>query len=291
MYFQHFGLQQYPFSLTTDTDFFLEYGEFKDALDVLECALYSGEGLTKITGETGTGKTLLSRKIMTSMDSRFVIVRMSDPAGSSRILYMVLARALGIANCARFDNSRLLRMIQRRLLALHADGRQAVLLMDESQDVSEEVMGALRQFSNMETEKRKLLQMVLFGQPELDVILDQTHLRSIRQRIMFSHRIKPLMRDSLNVYVQHRLHVAGYRGMQLFSSDALTMLQKGSGGVPRIINILAHKAMLTAFGRHSSVVDSRHVQAAIEDTDGLNMRRRILPAVVSSLITPTFASV
>lgn len=284
MYLKHFELEKYPFTLTPDTEFFLNFGEFKDVLDLLEYALSTGEGFTKITGEVGTGKTLLCRKLLNTLDERYVTAYIPNPAVNPRALYVALAKELGINTGEVFGEPRLLEFINERLLSFHAEGRQVVLLIDEAQSIPDGSMEALRMFSNLETEKNKLLQLVLFGQPELDTRLQQDHLRQLRQRIIFSHRLNPLTPEVVNIYVQHRLNVAGagYRGMPLFSPQALTLLQRGSRGVPRLINVLAHKAMLVAFGRGDSVVHVLHVRKAIADTDGVVVQRT-RPALTSAL--------
>lgn len=276
MYLKHFGLEQHPFTLTPDTEFFLDYGYYKDALNVLECALFTGEGFTKVTGEVGTGKTLLCRKLLNSLDESFVTAYIPNPSVNPMALHMALAKELDIKYSYNIGQPRLLELINGRLMALHAEGKQVVLLMDEAQALPDDSMEALRLLSNLETEKKKLLQLVLFGQPELDTRLRQDNLRQLRQRILFSYKLKPLAHEVLKVYVQHRLHVAGYRGVTLFSQNALTLLHRGSRGVPRLINVLAHKAMLVAFGRGDSVIDTLHIRKAIADTDDVNTQRQRL---------------
>lgn len=296
MYLEHFGLRQYPFALTADTEFFLEYGEFKDALDVLKIALSTGEGFTKVTGEVGTGKTLLCRTLLGSLDDRFVTFHVPDPSASPAPLHVALAEELGVIECRASGHPRLLEAMHARLVSLHAEGKRAVLLVDEAQTLSDEGIESLRLLSNLETEKSKLLQLVLFGQPELDVRLHQDRLRPLRQRILFSHELKPLSAEALDVYLRHRLHVAGYRGVSPFGSRSLALLRRGSGGVPRLINVLAHKALLAAFGRGDTAVDVLHVRKAIADTEEACTRRRPSPPAVSSsglfdLLSTRFGSI
>ena len=293
MYLKHFGLEQYPFTLTPDTEFFLNYSEFKDGLDVLEYALSSGEGFTKITGEVGTGKTLLCRKLLNSLDDHFVPVHIPNSFINPKALHIALAKEIGMRNGTKYGEPRLLELINEQLMSLHCEGKKVVLLMDEAQTLPDDTMEALRRYSNFETEKNKLLQVVIVGQPELDTRLQQDHFRQLRQRIIFNHTLKPLASDALNVYVQHRLHVAGYRGVPLFSPDALKLLYKGSCGVPRLINVLTHKAMLVAFGRGDTVINSLHVRNAIADSDSVTRKRRRQPIItaLSGLFGLTPASV
>jgi MSHA biogenesis protein MshM len=260
--------------LTPDTEFFLDYGEFKDGLDVLECALYTGEGFTKVTGEVGTGKTLLCRKLLHTLDESFMALSITNPAITPKALLSALAKTIDISNSYKTSQSRLLELICSRLIVLQDKGRRLVLAIDEAQSLSDETMGALRLFSNLETEKSKLLQLVLFGQPELDSRLQQDHFRQLRQRIAFSHTLKPLELSVLTVYVQHRMNVAGCHENVVFSSDAMPTLLEGSGGVPRVINVLAHKALLVAFGRGDSTVVDFHINKAIEDSVGLKFQHQ-----------------
>ncbi|MGD2111865.1 MAG: AAA family ATPase [Gammaproteobacteria bacterium] len=282
MYLEHFGLEQHPFTITPDTEFFLDHGSHNEALNVLRFALHSGEGFIKVTGEVGTGKTLLCRKLLNSLSQDFITAYIPNPFLNPVALRMALAGELGIEFARNIGQPRLLELINARLMQLHADDRQVVLLLDEAQALPDESMEALRLLSNLETEKTKLLQVVLFGQPELDVRLRQEHLRQLRQRILFSYRLRPLAPAELAVYLQHRLLVAGYRGAPLFTPRALKQLQRSSRGVPRLINILAHKAMLCAFGRGEHCIDRFHIRKAAGDTDDIRPRRHRL-ALASSL--------
>jgi len=175
---------------------------------------------------------------------------------------------------------------------LHARKKKAVLLIDEAQSLPDDSMESLRLYSNFETEKNKLLQLVIFGQPELDSRLQQDNLRQLRQRIIFNHKLKPLQLEAVNIYVHHRLHVAGYRGTPLFSNDALDMLHRGSGGAPRLINVLSHKAMLVGFGRGEKSIEPLHVRKAITDSENTSLepKRKTATPVLQSLLGLTPAS-
>jgi MSHA biogenesis protein MshM len=290
MYLEHFGLEQHPFTITPDTEFFLDHGSHKEALNVLKYALYSGEGFIKVTGEVGTGKTLLCRKLLNSLGGGFITAYIPNPFINPVALRMALASELGIEYARNIGQSRLLELINQRLMQLHAGGRQVVLLLDEAQALPDDSMEALRLLSNLETEKHKLLQVVLFGQPELDARLRQDHLRQLCQRILFSYQLKPLETDALAVYLQHRLLVAGYRGTPLFTPRALKMLHRNSRGVPRLVNILAHKAMLCAFGRGDPRIDVLHIRKAIADSGDIPPRRRlVLASGLFGLLTLTSA--
>ncbi len=266
MYLQHFGLTEYPFSLTPDTGYFYAYPRHQEALNVLTVALESGEGFVKVTGEVGTGKTLLCRKLLGQIEGRMVTAWLPNPQLDGPALRRAVAEELGV-QVAGMDEHQLLKRLIERLIALHAEGRSVVLVVDEAQGLGEAGLEALRLLTNLETEKSKLLQIVLFGQPELDAILARPTIRQLRQRITFSHRLSPLDADSVADYVMHRLRVAGYNGPALLGGRASRLLARGSRGVPRLVNILAHKALMSAYGRGERILRPIHVRRAIQDTE------------------------
>ncbi|MCF6209149.1 MAG: AAA family ATPase [Gammaproteobacteria bacterium] len=270
MYLEHFGLREMPFSLTPDTEFFYRYGAWQEAFEVLMVALRGGEGFIKISGEVGTGKTLLCRKSLASLDEdEFVTAWLPNPCLTPAALRMALADELGIRYPRNQGQHRLLTLINETLIEINASGRRVVVLLDEAQALPDDTLEALRLLTNLETEKRKLLQVVLFGQPELDERLAQPGLRQLRQRIGFSHRLRAIDHKGLPGYLNHRLRVAGYHGTALFSAEAQAALFKASRGIPRLINILAHKSLMAAFGRGLSVVNRDCVVLACADTEGV----------------------
>ncbi|MCP3290956.1 MSHA fimbrial biogenesis protein MshM, partial [Aeromonas hydrophila] len=164
--------------------------------------------------------------------------------------------------------------IHRHLIALHQQGSRVVVLIDEAQALPDETLEAIRLFGNLETESNKLLQIVLFGQPELDARLARPHLRQLRQRIGFSYCLRPLRFDETRAYLEHRLQISGYRGAPLFGGRALRQLWRASRGIPRLINILAQKCLMLAYGQGARQIDSRLVRLAVRDTDDA---RRFVP--------------
>jgi MSHA biogenesis protein MshM len=267
MYLEHFGLEQPPFTITPDTDFFLNEGSHNEALNVLFVALRSGEGFIKVTGEVGTGKTLLCRKLLNTLGEDFVTAYIPNPFLNPVALRMALAEELDMEFARNIGQHRLLKAITERLVQLKAAGKHVVLLLDEAQAVPDESLEALRLLTNLETEKSKLLQVVLFGQPELDRRLQQNHLRQLKQRILFSYRLRPLDRKTLAVYINHRILIAGYRGTSLFTRGALRSLYRNSRGIPRLINILSHKALMSAYGQGDRRVVAGHIRRAAADTE------------------------
>lgn len=266
MYQQHFGLREAPFGITPDTSFFFTSPHSQEALNTLLIAAKSGEGFIKITGEVGTGKTLLCRKFMSTLGEQFVTAYIPNPYLEPRTLMLALADELEVTLARDVDQHQLLKSITFRLLELAGQGKQVLLCLDEAQAIPVESLEALRLLTNLETEKRKLLQIVLFGQPELNKHLELNSIRQLAQRITFHYHLGPLSRDDMEYYLAHRLRVAGYSGSRLFSRGAIARLYGASGGIPRLVNIMAHKALMLAFGEGKQQVGQRHVKLAARDT-------------------------
>jgi len=271
MYLQHFGLRESPFSITPDTEFFYAYPRHREALDVLRVALADGEGFIKITGEVGTGKTLICRKLLAGLPANVLSAWLPNPQRDAQGLQMALADELGI-DTRRLGAHELHKRLAERLIGHHQKGRRVVLVIDEAQALGEAGLEAVRLLTNLETEKTKLLQVVLFGQPELDAILARPSIRQLRQRITFSYQLTPFDSGSVADYLSHRLRRAGYDGAQVFAPRAARLLARASRGVPRLVNILAHKALMSAYGSGARQVQSVHVRRAIGDTPDASQR-------------------
>ena len=267
MYQEHFKLREAPFSLTPDPDFFYNYTGHQQALNVLLVALQSGEGLIKITGEVGTGKTLLCRKLLAALTNDFQTAYLPNPLLKPFELYQALAEELGIHIPVGITMHGLVKRITEQLVDLRQKNKKVVLCIDEAQAMPQETLEALRLFSNLETEKQKLLQIVIFAQPELNKMLESNDLRQLRQRITFSYDLPSLDRDAVTGYVNHRLKVAGHEGGSLFDTAALNAVYRSSRGIPRLVNILCHKALMVAYGQGQSVVDLPQVKLASRDTE------------------------
>ena len=265
MYRQHFGLNEHPFSLTPDTQFYFNSPGHRDVLNTLLLALKHSEGFIKVIGEVGTGKTLLGRKLLTALSDRFITAYIPNPYLTPEELKWFLAEEIGITYNNQMPSYQLLREITQRLIDLASQKRQVVLIVDEAQAMPRETIEALRLLTNLETEKSKLLQVVLMGQPELDDVLRQPDLRQLNQRIVFAETISCLNRRQVYHYVNYRMTSAGAK-KNIFSSSALRLLYVASGGVPRLINILAHKALLAAYGKSALTVDRQHMVSAVLDT-------------------------
>jgi MSHA biogenesis protein MshM len=274
VYRSHFGLREMPFGITPDTSFAYACNTHQEALNTLLVAVKNGEGFIKITGEVGTGKTLLCRRFLAMLDQNHVSAYIPNPYLEPRALLFALAEELGIALARGTEQHQVIKEITRALLNYARLGKTVVLCLDEAQAMPVETLEALRLLTNLETEKRKLLQVVLFGQPELDQKLEHQSIRQLRQRITFQYRLKALGRDETDRYLSHRLRVAGYRGNRLFSKSAVRFVHRFTGGVPRLINIVAHKAMLLSYGAGVQEVVPAHVRKAASDTPFQQRRPR-----------------
>jgi MSHA biogenesis protein MshM len=265
-YVGYFGLREPPFGITPDTSFFYACRSTQEALNTLVVAMSNGEGFIKITGEVGTGKTLLCRKFLATLGPGWVSAYIPNPTLEPRGLLIALAEELGLAVDTGADQHRLIKGITKCLLDLARLRKRVVQCLDECQAMPLETLEAVRLLTNLETEKRKLLHVVMFGQPELDRKLEDKSIRQLLQRISFHHRLGGLAEDEVGAYVAHRLAIAGYSREALFSDGAVRALHRGSRGVPRLVNILAHKSLLIVFGEGKHTVERRHVAAAAGDT-------------------------
>lgn len=262
MYLDHFGLEALPFHLTPDTEMFLGLSPHYEAIQTVNSALEMGEGLIKVTGEVGTGKTMICRVMVTLFKPHIQLVFLPNPALDGDRLRVAVAKELGIEN---IDTTSLVDDIQRQLIDLTKQGKQVVVLVDEAQALSDDALEVLRLFGNLETEQSKLLQIVLFGQPELDERLAQHHLRQFRQRITFSAKLRGLSLDEAVAYIDNRLEKSGSL-VSLFSLHQKKAVWRASKGYPRLINQICHKALVLACSQKVDKVANAHLFDAIHDT-------------------------
>ena len=283
MYKDYFGFSEMPFSLTPDTEFFVNQNSHRDALSTVLVALKHCEGFVKIVGEVGTGKTILSRMLIKCLSDQFVTAYIANPYLTPSELKFCIAEQIGANFDKKMAAHEVVWAIETQLKNLVHQSKQVVVIIDEAQAMPRDTIECLRLLTNLETEKRKLLQVVIIGQPELDEILARADLRQLKQRIVFSEVLKPLSRKASSSYLTARLESALPRRKPLFSSAARWLVYLASGGVPRLINILAHKALISAFGRGDKMVGCWHVARAINDTAESK--------VISSWLAPLFTVV
>ena len=289
MYLGHFSLREAPFSITPDSSFFYPHESAQAALNTLLVALRSGEGFLKIVGEVGCGKTVLCRQLLKTLQGEFVTAYIPNPDMGPDDLLMALASELSIKLTPPISRHSVLNALRDCLLSHALDGRQVVVCIDEAQAIPLRTVESLRLLSNLETEKRKLLQLVLLGQPELDAKLARPEIRQLMQRITFSEYLGPMAADRVPVYLEHRLTTAAvdaHTDVQVFEPAAAAAIARISGGVPRLINVLAHKCLMLAYGENVHRVNTVHVKLAAHDTPGVVPQppwwRRLWPARAST---------
>ena len=272
MYLGHFALREAPFSITPDSAFFYPHESAQAALNTLLVALRSGEGFLKIVGEVGCGKTVLCRQLLKTLQGECVTAYIPNPDMGPDDLLLALALELNIKPVPPISRHGVLNALRDCLLAHAAEGRSVVVCIDEAQAIPLRTVESLRLLSNLETEKRKLLQLVLLGQPELDVKLALPEIRQLMQRITFSEYLGPMPADRVPVYLMHRLTTAAMDAntdVHVFDSDAAHAIARISGGVPRLINVLANKCLMLAYGEDVHRISLAHVRLAAQDTPGV----------------------
>jgi len=272
MYLAHFSLREAPFSITPDSDFYFPEAGAQAALNTLLVALRSGEGFLKIVGELGCGKTVLCRHLLKALQGEFVTAYIPNPDMGPDDLLLTLAAELGIAVAQPPQRHQIMQDLAACLIAHAKAGRPVLVCIDEAQAIPVRSVESLRLLSNLETEKRKLLQIVLFGQPDLDDKLARPEIRQLLQRITFSDYLGPMRAENVPAYLAHRLSRAAateHTPTDVFSAEAAAAIAQASAGVPRLINVLAHKCLLLAYGEGVHAVVPAHVRLAVADTDGL----------------------
>jgi type II secretory pathway predicted ATPase ExeA/septal ring-binding cell division protein DamX len=284
MYLEHFGLREAPFRITPHTEFFFSGANRGATLEALLYAITAGEGMVKVTGEVGSGKTMLCRVLMERLPASVETIYLAVPSLTRDEMLCAIAADLDIET-AGANTTKLVRALQERLIEMHARGKQVVALIDEAHAMPLATLEEIRLLSNLETEKDKLLQIVLFGQPELDQHLALPHMRQLKERITHSFLLGPLPSRDVHEYVNFRLRAAGYHGPDLFGPEALRIIAEASEGLTRRINIYADKTLLAAFAAGTHTVSADHARAAVSDTQ-IVMTRRASPrrtALVASV--------
>ncbi|MRX11669.1 AAA family ATPase [Pseudoduganella sp. FT25W] len=265
MYQSHFGLRESPFNITPNPAFFYSGNERGDILDAMLYAVGHGEGIIKVTGEVGAGKTMLCRMLESRMPPHIDVIYLVNPNLDPLEVQHAIAAELGLASHGlRADEVQ--RSLHGELIARHSAGRQVVLLVEEAQAMPLDTLEAIRLLTNLETARSKLLQIVLFGQPELDQNLDLSSMRQLKERITHSFHVPPLPAALTGDFLAHRLRAAGHDGGAVFSPAAARLIAEASAGIVRRINILADKALLAAFADDAEVVDARHARLAIAES-------------------------
>ncbi|MFZ4536560.1 ExeA family protein [Propionivibrio sp.] len=265
MYIGYFGLNDPPFKITPNTEFFYTGGNRGAILEALLYAIIHGEGIVKVTGEIGSGKTMLCRMLESILPGNVEAIYLANPSLSRDEVFHAIAGELGLAT----ENKRggeIMRLMQNCLIEKHAAGKQMVLLVEEAQAMPLDTLEEVRLLSNLETSHHKLLQIILFGQPELDDHLNLPQMRQLKERITHGFNVPPLGPKDIPEYLMFRMRAAGYHGPDIFSTGAIKLITTSSKGITRRINVLADKALLAAFSDNTHNIRPKHVKAAIEDS-------------------------
>ncbi len=266
MYLTHFGLNEAPFRITPHTEFFFSGANRGATLEALLYAITHDEGIVKVTGEVGSGKTMLCRVLVERLPKNVETIYLANPSLSRDEILHVLAADLQIESRGERVTI-MLRALQERLIKLYAAGRRVVVLIDEAHAMPIETLEEVRLLSNLESNRHKLLQIVLFGQPELDEHLAAPNMRQLKERITHGFRLEPLVRSDVESYIDFRMRAAGYRGPNVFAPAALKMIARTSEGLTRRINILSDKSLLAAFADSTHQVGAKHARAAVRDSE------------------------
>jgi len=267
MYLEHYGLTEAPFRITPHTDFFFAGANRGTTLEALLYAITHDEGIVKISGEVGSGKTMLCRVLMERLPENVAIIYLANPSLSREDILYALADELGIEVPEQSRTNTVMRALQEQLVELYAAGKQVVVLIDEAHAMPVETLEEIRLLSNLESNRHKLLQLVLFGQPEINETLARSDMRQLRDRITHNFNLEPLVRKDIAQYLDFRMRAAGYHGPSVFAPAAVKLIAKASQGLTRRINILADKALLASYAAGGHQVGEAEVKAAIKDSE------------------------
>jgi general secretion pathway protein A len=268
VYLDHYGLTEPPFDITPNPRFLFYSAKHREAYNHLLYGLRERKGFVQLTGEVGAGKTTLCRAMLEQLDNQhYATALILNPVMSADELIKAIAIEFGLP-VSGLDRLDTIAVINEFLLQQVERGKDAVLIVDEAQDLTDELLEQVRLLSNLETDDRKLLQIVLMGQPELRDRLNNPRLRQLRQRITVRYHLPPLTRDEVNQYVQHRLHVSGGNGTPYFTRPALWRVYRYTQGIPRLVNAVCDKALLAGFVAQSEKIDFRLVSRAVRELEG-----------------------
>jgi general secretion pathway protein A len=275
MYTSFFGLSEKPFAITPDPRYLYLSERHAEALAHLLYGINEAGGFIQLTGEVGTGKTTVVRTLLSRIPHHADVAVILNPRVTPVEFLLTICEELGvaIAETERDSVKSMVDALNRRLLTAHAEGRRIIVIVDEAQNLSAEVLEQVRLLTNLETPTHKLLQIILIGQPELRELLDRTELRQVAQRITGRYHLKPLLHEETKGYIRHRLRVAGASG-EIFTGGALSEVHRLSSGIPRVINVTCDRALLGAYTRETRKVTGALVRRAASEVYG----RRIVPA-------------
>ncbi len=266
MYLKHFGLTEQPFRITPVTEFFFSGANRGEILDALIYSVCKVEGIVKVSGEVGSGKTMLCRMLLERLPVQIETIYLANPSLTREEMLYAIADGLGL----KIDGERvgiIMQRIQSTLEEKGREGKRVVVLVDEAHAMPLDTLEELRLLYNLQVGNAKLLQIVLFGQPELNEKLEQPNMRQLKDRIVHHFNMQPLSRDILNSYLDFRMRAAGYHGPNVFSAGSVKLIADSSNGLMRRVNVLADKALLAAFVEGTHSIEAKHVKTAIKDSE------------------------
>jgi type II secretory pathway predicted ATPase ExeA len=284
MYYDYFGLKQAPFKITPDTTLFYPGGKRGEILDALVYAVTAGEGIVKVVGEVGSGKTMLCRMLQQELPGNIEIVYLANPSLGPEDILHAIAFELNLPVASGASRLQVMNNLQQYLLQKHGAGQQVVVFVEEAQSMPLATLEEMRFLSNLETQQNKLLQIILFGQPELDVKIARREIRQLKERITYSFCLNPFQINDVRDYLNSRLRACGNRSGELFSNGAIREIGKYSRGLVRRINILADKSMLAAYAANQHKISVQHVRQAARDSDFTRSNRLFLGAASICLV-------
>jgi len=267
VYLQYYGLREPPFNITPNPRFLFYSAKHREAFNHMLYGIRERKGFVQLTGEVGAGKTTLCRALLEKLGPEFSTALILNPVLDADHLLKAIAMELGL-QVKGMDRLEILAEINRFLLHQVEQNRETVLIVDEAQDLPMELLEQVRLLSNLETDERKLLQIILMGQPELRDRLNEYSLRQLRQRITVRFHLRPLKRSEIRQYIQHRLQVSGANGAPYFSAPAVWLINRYSRGIPRLINALCDKCLLAGFVEQRDKIDYRIVRRAVRELEG-----------------------
>ena len=289
MYYDYFGLKQPPFKITPDTSLFYPGCNRGAVLEALIYAILNGEGIVKVVGEVGSGKTMLCRMLERELPDNIEIVYLANPSLSPENILHAIAFELKLPVEVNSSRLQVMNKLHEYLLQGHSRNQQVVVFVEEAQGMPIATLEEIRLLSNLETQQNKLLQIVLFGQPELDSMIARPEIRQLKERITYSFELKPFGINDIREYLNARLRACGHRAGELFDGKAIKEIERFSKGLVRRINILADKALLAAYAENSHMVNKGHVRIAARDSEFISKTRfgKGAPILLASALVVT----
>lgn len=267
MYCKHFELRRQPFKITPDTSLFYTGGQRGAALEALVYSVQRGEGITKVVGEVGSGKTMLCRMLALKLPHKVEFVYLNNPRISAQLLPHVVAMELNLPVTNSQSRVEVIQRLQHYLITQHKAGRQVVILAEEAQSMPLDTLEEIRLLTNLETDQNKLIQIVLFGQPELDDLLERSEIRQLKDRITFNLYLRSFNVQDIQHYLNFRMTLAGYRGKNIFNRSSAKLIHRYSNGLLRRINVIADKTLLSSFSRGEFRIAHKDIVNAALDSD------------------------